>query len=87
MTSAQALWLKANPPYQAMGRLGGRHIYGMRGTLKPDGEFVPYSRQHTIKDLISAFPGAFGVGILEEAKPGQIADPRYNYEPMNPITS
>lgn len=59
MTEEQTAWLKAHPEYQPIGF--GR-VYAKRGTLKPDGTFVPVSKAYPVKET----GGNFGVGV-----PGQ----------------
>ena len=56
-TAEQSAWLKAHPNYMRTSH--ARYRCQMRGTLRPDGTFVPEEHGQPVMDG----NGSFGVGI------------------------
>ena len=69
MTNEQKKWLDEHPDYEPVGVTGGFGGHQKRGTLKPDGTFVPAS-VHPIQ--AGQTDGAFPVGqrVVREPENG-----------------
>lgn len=64
MTSEQIEWLGKNPNCRPIGATGGFSIFTKRGTLRPDGTFVPATKTTPIDET----GGSFGVGVLADRR-------------------
>ena len=59
-TAEQNAWLKANPAYTRSSHTGLTAKFTKRGTLRPDGTFVPETGRTPVMDG----NGSLGVGVL-----------------------